>query len=531
MTHKQMAWLAPDCIAEPVIDAWHAWAYLLPPLQAGMMIRSRHIPVMESFVAEPELHAEALKNPELIGGPYLSCAVEDVGRVETLLEWTRAVSKPLLALADAYDRLESELRLVPGGMSLEPIYASVPDGLKGYVELVYDRSHQPHARILEAMLYRSENFDGARQSIVLERGDFDRRGFVFSTPRLSRPRQARLALPFRDKALDLLFRSRTEGQELALLMDMLGKYADSATELKSMFVSTAPTQTSDSFDGAGIRIRYCGHACILIEGRGFSILVDPLIPGAGSGPRRFSYADLPRHIDYVLLTHSHQDHVVLESLLQLRHRVGAVVVPKGGGGALLDPSLKLVLGAIGFERVIEIDDLDVIDVEGKAEIIGLPFLGEHGDLDVRTKRAYAVRSQGKCLVALADSNNLEPLVYARAAKEIGRVDALLIGMECSGAPVSWLYGPLLASPLRRRADQSRRLSGSDCERAVSLLREFDPKKVFVYAMGGESWCRFMTSVHYDDSSLPIVESNKLVAWCRERGIDALRLYGATEIEI
>jgi len=501
-----------------------------------MMIRSRHIPVMESFVSAPDLHVEALKNPDLIGGPYLSCSPENVGRVESLLESTRKRSKPLLDLAEAYVQLEDELRRVPNSMSLEPLYVSVPDPIKGYVELVYDRWHQPHARILEALLYRSENFERTRQSVTLERMDFDRREFVFSTPRFPSDtptrKQVRLNAPFDEKALELLFRSRTQGQELGLLIETLARFVDGdVAALEAMFVSKEPARVPKKDMAGAMAVRYFGHACVLIEGDGFSVLIDPLIPGQGSGPQRFSHADLPDRVDYVLLTHTHQDHVVLESLLELRHRVGTFVVPRGGGGNLIDPSLKELLGAAGFNRVREVGDLDVIDLEADAKITALPFLGEHGDLDVRTKSAYAISSGGKCIVALADSNGLEPLVYERVSRDIGPVDLLLIGMECSGAPVSWLYGPLLGSPLRRRADQSRRLSGSDCERALSLVQALKAKKVFVYAMGAEPWCTFMTSVHYTDASEPIVQSNKFVAACRAQGIEAGRLYGAAEFTV
>ena len=41
---------------------------------------------------------------------------------------------------------------------------------------------------------------------------------------------------------------------------------------------------------------------------------------------RYTYSDLPDRIDYVVITHNHQDHVLLETLLQLRHQIGTVIV-------------------------------------------------------------------------------------------------------------------------------------------------------------------------------------------------------------
>ncbi|HEX2669296.1 MAG TPA: MBL fold metallo-hydrolase, partial [Polyangiaceae bacterium] len=425
------------------------------------------------------------------------------------------------------------LRSAPPTMSIEPLYAAVPEPLRGYVELVFDRWHQPSARILEALLYRSEYFDRKRQAIALQRADFDHREFVFSTPRLpsSTPGGVKLDIAYDSKRLDLLFRARTEGVSLALLKDTLRQSADDPLAFDELFVTSPPVPRPREAVTSGLNVRYFGHACALVEGREFSVLIDPLIPCDGSGPARFSYVDLPERIDFVLLTHSHQDHVALETLLQLRHKIGEVIVPRSASGTMLDPSLRLLLNAAGFARVREVEDMDSIALPGGGEILALPFFGEHGDLDIRTKSSYAVRAAGKTVAFLADSNGLEPLVYERLAKELGELDLLLIGLECTGAPVSWLYGPLLGAPLRRRSDQSRRLNSSDCQRAMLVTNALRPKRSYVYAMGGEPWCRFMTSVHYTDESAPIVESNKYISACAEKGIECERLYGAADIRV
>ena len=64
-----------------------------------------------------------------------------------------------------------------------------------------------------------------------------------------------------------------------------------------------------------------------------TILTDPIISyGYPTDLKRFTFDDLPESIDYVLLTHNHQDHILFESLLQLRHRIRNIVVPRDGGG-------------------------------------------------------------------------------------------------------------------------------------------------------------------------------------------------------
>jgi L-ascorbate metabolism protein UlaG (beta-lactamase superfamily) len=217
-------------------------------------------------------------------------------------------------------------------------------------------------------------------------------------------------------------------------------------------------------------------------------------------------------------------------MLQIRSRVKTIVVPRNGGGALQDPSLKLLLQAAGFSNVIEITDLETLAIEGGA-ITSLPFLGEHSDLNIQTKAAYAVRLGDHMLVFAADSCNIEPQLYKYLRPLIGEVDVLFLGMECDGAPLTWLYGPLLTQPLNRSMDRSRRLAGSNFERARNIVEDLGCKEVYVYAMGQEPWLNYVMSIKYTEESNPIIASNKLIETCRERGITAERLFGEKEILI
>jgi hypothetical protein len=120
-------------------------------------------------------------------------------------------------------------------------------------------------------------------------------------------------------------------------------------------------------------------------------------------------------------------------------------------------------------------------------------------------------------------------MYEHIHKAIGNIDVLFVGMECNGAPMSWIYGPLITQRIDRPKDHSRRLAGSDYERARALVDQFGCKEVYVYAMGQEPWLNYVMSVKYTDTSRPIIESNELVKYCTARGIISERLFGEKEI--
>ncbi len=212
----------------------------------------------------------------------------------------------------------------------------------------------------------------------------------------------------------------------------------------------------------------------------------------------------------------------------MRHKIKNLIVPRTNSGRLEDPDLKLMFNNVGFHNVIAIDEMETISF-ADAIITGLPFMGEHSDLNILTKSCYLVRIGEFKLIFLADSRISEGALYKHIHRQIGDVDVLFIGMECDGAPLSWLYGPLLTKKLPRDMDGSRRLAGSDCAKGLSLVDIFQPKELYVYAMGQEPWLEFISSIKYTEESNPIIQSDKLVNICRERGMIAERLYGEKEL--
>ena len=522
--------LRRNVVMEPLIDQWYAWSHLIPPATAAMNIVERHLKIMESYVRAPNIHVAAVKNPAMLGGPFIDYKTDRTGEIKALIQKTRSERAQMLELAAAFVALDELLRQEAVGYSLEPLYPKVPEPLRGYVELVYDLNNNPSFRVIEPLLYRSKYFDVSRQSLMLSLINNDDRPFVLSTPRLETEADVPLHIPFAHEGIDALFRTRYAPRPFGEIKEMVGLEDQYDQRLRSL-LTTDPPPAYSAYEGPGVRWRYFGHACILVETCGVSILLDPVLSYTyDSDISRYTYDDLPEQIDYVLITHNHQDHVLFETMLQIRSRVKYFVVPRNGGGALQDPSLKLTLQQTGFTNVIEVDDLETIQIEG-GEITALPFMGEHSDLNVRTKAAYAVRLGEKMLLFAADSCNIEPRLYEHLYPIVGNVDVLFLGMECDGAPLSWLYGPLLTRPLNRGMDQSRRLAGSNFERARSIVDVLKCREVYVYAMGQEPWLNYIMSIKYTEASNPIIASNKLIATCRERGIVAERLYGEKEILI
>jgi L-ascorbate metabolism protein UlaG (beta-lactamase superfamily) len=317
-------------------------------------------------------------------------------------------------------------------------------------------------------------------------------------------------------------------QPLGFIEEVLDIENGDKTLFESFFTEEVPSRVS-KYTEEQVRVRYFGHACILIESKDISILCDPLISYQyESGISRYTYADLPDSIDYILITHQHHDHFMLETLLQLRHKTKTVIVPKNNGGELVDPSMKLLLQNIGFKQVIELDEIETINVAGGL-ITGIPFLGEHADLKIRSKIAYLINLQNNAILVGADSSNCEYKIYDNIREALGKIDLIFLGVQCDGAPLSWAYGALLIKPLPRKMDRSRASSGSDYPKAIALIESLHPKEVYVYAMGYEPWLSYLMSFENPEESHASTEANKLVSECQSRGITSERLFIKKEL--
>lgn len=534
--------LRGDVEAEPLVDRWYAWVHLVSPATAAFVVVERHLRMMESYVRSPAMHAAAAANPATRSGPFLDLGGTQVAAVRALLDATRARARRRQDFVSAFAELDKLLERTTGN-ALEPLYPDVPAALRGLVELEYDRHNRARCRLYERLLYADALADPSGQCLRLMRADRDGdRPFAFSTPRLptaedpdtAEPGPGRgaveLTVPFAAPVLDTLFRARTEPVDPDALAEGLGLDADTRPRFRELFTSTPPRTPADG-EGSpagrgGARVTYFGHACVLFEDDDVSILVDPVIAyDHASEVPRFSFADLPDRIDYVLITHAHHDHVLPETLLQIRHKVGTVIVPGNDGGGLMDPSLRLVVEHLGFPDVREVRELDVVSLPHGA-ITAVPFVGEHHDLAIRSKTTYHIRLGGRAVLVGADTANVNPALYDRVHDLLGDIDLLFLGMECEGAPASWVYGPYFAHPLDRDHDRSRRGRASTSAEALDVVERFGGSEVYVYAMGEEPWLYPLLGIPYTTESLALQEAERLVKTCHAQGRHAERLYGA-----
>lgn len=522
---SEALFLKPNVVVEPLVDKFYAWLHTVAPAPAAMNLAYLHLPLLDSFIRSPQVHVTAAQNPKLRGGYFVNIESARVPELRALREQLAEANAPMLQLATAITEADELLRSKATGYDITPLYHELPEPIRGFVELSYDMANHPRFRFIEPLLYRSKYYLESRQSVDLSLDESNERPFILSTPRLPRSGHLQLPIPFRHEGMDLLFNMRKDPRPFGEIKDALGVPDEMDARLRALLCSE-PTMASDREVVEGARIRYFGHACLLIQVPGTSILTDPFISSDPSAGDRFTYVDVPDVIDFCLITHGHQDHIVLESLLQLRPRIRVVLVPRSSGGRLEDPSLRLYLEHMGFE-VAEVDDLDEVRFPG-GSVQACPFLGEHADLDIRGKTTYVVRVAGRTVFVGADSSGVDPALYEHVGRAIGPVDMAFIGMECDGAPLTWLYQALFTQPVSKKMSDSRKLSGSNAEQAVAIVDRLGASEAYVYAMGEESWLGHVMATRYTPESYQLLQVAEFIESCRDRGVKAEHLFGQRE---
>ena len=145
---NEKLYLKQNVLMEPLVDQWYAWAHLISPATAAMNINERHLRIMNSYIDAPDVHESAVKNPKMLGGPFVDYKHKRVDEMRELKERTLRERAQMLAMAQAIRALEAMLRTEPDGSSLEPFYERVSKPLRGYVELFYDLNNRASFRFI-----------------------------------------------------------------------------------------------------------------------------------------------------------------------------------------------------------------------------------------------------------------------------------------------------------------------------------------------------------------------------------------------
>ncbi|WP_143870269.1 MBL fold metallo-hydrolase [Catenovulum sediminis] len=328
-------YLRPDVYFEPLFNQWYMWPYLLAPAPAAMNLANHHTRLMQSFIANAKLHAQAAKLKSMVGSSIVNCDEQQVEAMLSLLEQSQNQLSDLYEFAKSLKQLDQLLLAEANGESLEGLYEKIPDNLKGYVELVYDLNNQVSYRLIEGLLYLSPLFKKSKQTLCFGDLASDKRPFVLSTPRLADANHCQITVPFSHAFCQALFKMREVPMSLAALNKLLPDDCDfrGGKKFSELFTQQAPPIRAPYSD-EGVRVEYIGHAGVLIESKDICCVIDPVLAYQNDEDNRqkFTFADLPAVVDYVMITHTHMDHLCIETLLQIKHKVKAILVPKNNGG-------------------------------------------------------------------------------------------------------------------------------------------------------------------------------------------------------
>ncbi|CCD85435.1 putative metallo-hydrolase/oxidoreductase [Bradyrhizobium sp. ORS 285] len=139
---------------------------------------------------------------------------------------------------------------------------------------------------------------------------------------------------------------------------------------RSKWPEWAPSPHADTpphrIDGETARLSFIGHASWLVQTGGLNILIDPVwservSPFSFAGPRRhndpgIAFEALP-HIDVVLVSHGHYDHLDISTLSRLTAKFAPrVVTPLGNDLTMIDADSKIRAEAYDWHDRVTLND-------------------------------------------------------------------------------------------------------------------------------------------------------------------------------
>jgi L-ascorbate metabolism protein UlaG (beta-lactamase superfamily) len=116
-----------------------------------------------------------------------------------------------------------------------------------------------------------------------------------------------------------------------------------------------------------LTITWIGHSTTILDVGGARIITDPLLRRRIAHLRRVAPQASIDHVDAILISHAHRDHLDVPSLRQLP-RSAAVVVPAGAAG---------LVRRAGLTRILEVEAGDVVEVAG-VRVVATPARHDRG---------------------------------------------------------------------------------------------------------------------------------------------------------
>ncbi|MCD0488366.1 MBL fold metallo-hydrolase [Pedobacter sp. MC2016-14] len=139
-------------------------------------------------------------------------------------------------------------------------------------------------------------------------------------------------------------------------------------------------------------ITWFGHSSYLLQVNGINILVDPVFSGRTSpvsyaGTKAFEGADVYKaddmpHIDVLLITHDHYDHLDFETIKKLKDKVGMFVTSLGVGS-------HLEYWGVPADKIKELDWWESTDINTSAKFTATPARHFSGRGLVRNKTLWS----------------------------------------------------------------------------------------------------------------------------------------------
>lgn len=202
--------------------------------------------------------------------------------------------------------------------------------------------------------------------------------------------------------------------------------------------SLPAADVADQLEQAGPNsVTWIGHATFLVNLGGVKILTDPVFsrrasPVSFAGPKRLVPPAIPLEqmhgVDIIVISHSHYDHLDLETLRNIPDREAiTVVVPLGLG--------KYAMG-MGFKAIHEVDWNESVSI-GDVEVTAYPAVhwSNRSPFDVNKTlwMSYALHGNGATVFHTGDTET-HPTVF----KEIGadlkaRYNGCDVGLMSVGA--------------------------------------------------------------------------------------------------